>query len=149
MKILTVFLLLVSFFSFSAVASNEKGAQTLFDKLGGKDAITKVVDNFITRVGGDKRVNHFFAATIADEARLAGFKAKMVDQICQAAGGPCKYTGKDMKSTHTGMPIHGKDFEAVVEDLTLTLEEMKVPKQDQKKLLSILGPMKKDIVQKK
>ena len=149
MRIFTTFALFAVFFSVSAQATGEKGNQSLYDRLGGKDAITKVVDNFVARVGGDKRINHFFAATVADEARLAGFKSKMVDQICEASGGPCKYTGKDMKSTHTGMPIHGKDFQALVEDLTATLIEMKVPKKDQAQLLSILGPMKKDIVNKK
>jgi hemoglobin len=144
--ILSVSLMLMSV---SAMATGEKGNQSLYDRLGGKEAIQKVVDNFVARVGNDKRINHFFAATVADEARLTGFKAHMVEQICQATGGPCTYKGKDMKSTHSGMAIHGKDFDALVENLTAALNEMKVPKKDQAKLISVLKPMKKDIVEKK
>jgi hemoglobin len=144
--ILSVSLMLMSA---SAMAAGEKGKQSLYDKLGGKDTIQKVVDNFVAKVGNDKRINHFFAATVADEARMTTFKTHMVNQICQATGGPCTYTGKDMKSTHQGMAIHGKDFDALVENLKATLDEMKVAKPDQAKLISVLKPMKKDIVEKK
>lgn len=66
----------------------------LYDRLGGKKAITAVVDEFVARVAADRRINgFFFQQTAADPARLASFKAKLVDQICQASGGPCQYTG--------------------------------------------------------
>jgi hemoglobin len=68
--------------------------KSLYDRLGGKKAITAVVDEFVGRVAADTRINAFFAATAADAKRLATFKGKLVDQICQASGGPCKYTGK-------------------------------------------------------
>src|SRR5204863_322436 len=78
---------------------------------------TAVVDEFVARVAADNRINHFFAATASNPPRLAAFKGKLVDQICQAAGGPCKYTGKDMKTAHQGMGITTADFNALVEDL--------------------------------
>ena len=77
--------------------------KSLYDRLGGKKAITAVVDEFVARCAADKRINHFFTATASDPARLQKFKANLVDQICEAGGGPCKYAGKDMKTAHAGM----------------------------------------------
>ena len=122
---------------------------TLYDRLGGKPAITAVVDDFVGNVGADKRINKFFAATVADPARLAAFKGKLVDQICEASGGPCKYTGKDMKTAHAGMGVKSSDFDALVEDLTKSLDKFKVAKADKDTLLGVLGPMKAQIVEKK
>ena len=122
--------------------------KSLYDRLGGKTAITAVVDDFVGNVAADKRINAFFAATAADKNRLAAFKGNLVDQICQAAGGPCKYMGKDMKTAHAGMGITTADFNALVEDLTKTLVKFKVGKTEQDQLLGALAPMKAMIVEK-
>lgn len=122
--------------------------KTLYERLGGKKAITAVVDEFVGRVAMDNRINHFFAQTAADPARLGAFKMKLVDQICQASGGPCKYTGKDMKSAHAGMGITAGDFGALVEDLTGALDKFKVGAKEKSELLGALGPMQSDIVSK-
>lgn len=127
-------------------AALEAKETTLYQRLGGKPAITAVVDEFVARVAGDARINAFFAATAADPQRLAAFKGKLVDQICQASGGPCKYTGKDMKSAHAGMGIREGDFNALVEDLVGALDKFKVAAADKNTLLGVLGPMKGDIV---
>ena len=95
--------------------------KTLYDRLGGKAAIVAVVDEFVGRVAADTRINGFFKDTAADPARLAAFKGKLVDQICEASGGPCKYTGKDMKTAHQGMGITSADFNALVQDLGKSL----------------------------
>lgn len=124
------------------------GNDTLYKSLGGKKAIVAVVDDFVGRVAADDRINGFFKQTAADPARLAKFKKNLVDQICQAAGGPCKYMGKDMKSAHAGMGIGSADFNALVEDLVATLDKFKVKEQDKNALLGVLGPMKGDIVEK-
>src|SRR5580765_6524562 len=79
--------------------------KSLYDRLGGKKAITAVVDEFVGRVAADARINKFFSTTASDQKRLKTFKGKLVDQICQASGGPCKYKGKDMKTAHMGMGI--------------------------------------------
>jgi hemoglobin len=122
--------------------------KSLYDRLGGKKAIVAVVDEFVGRVAADTRINAFFKDTAADPARLAGFKGKLVDQICEASGGPCKYTGKDMKSAHAGMGISEADFNALVEDLAGALDKFHVATEDKNTLLGVLGPMKKDIVEK-
>src|SRR6266536_2001610 len=78
----------VSSASLLGQAAKEK---SLYDRLGGKKAITAVVDEFVGRVAADKRINAFFGATASNPARLKKFKGNLVDQICQASGGPCKY----------------------------------------------------------
>ena len=117
--------------------------QSLYNRLGGKPAITAVVDDFVARVAADRRINRFFANT-----DVPPFKAKLVDQICEASGGPCKYTGKDMKTAHAGMGVANADFDALVEDLVTTLDKFKVPAKEKGELLGVLGPMRKDIVSK-
>ena len=122
--------------------------KTLYDRLGGKKAITAVVDEFVGRVAADTHINSFFAATAADPQRLASFKIKLVDQICQASGGPCVYKGKDMKTAHAGMGVDEGAFNALVEDLVKSLDKFHVAEKDKNALLGVLGPMKKDIVEK-
>jgi len=121
---------------------------TAYKSLGGKKAIVAVVDDFVGRVAADNRINGFFKDTASDPARLAKFKKNLVDQICQATGGPCRYTGKDMKSAHAGMGIGLADFNALVEDLVASLDKFHVKDQDKTALLGALGPMKSDIVEK-
>ncbi len=116
-------------------------AKSLFDRLGGKPAITAVVDDFVVNLTADNRINAFFANT--DVPHL---KTMLVDQICEASGGPCKYTGKDMKTAHTGMHVKDEDFTALVEDLTRSLDKFKVPEKEKGELLGALGGMKGDIV---
>ncbi len=123
--------------------------RSLYERLGGKPALTAVVDEFVARVAADTRINTFFAATAADPARLATFKGRLVDQICEASGGPCKYTGKDMKAAHKGMGISGADFGALVQDLVAALDKFKVPEKEKGELLGALGPMQPQIVEKK
>jgi len=120
--------------------------KSLYDRLGGKKAITAVVDEFVSRVAADDRINHFFKLTASDPERLASFKGKLVDQICQATGGPCQYTGKDMKTAHAGMGISDADFNALVEDLSGALDKFKVGAKEKSELLGALGAMKSDIV---
>ena len=121
---------------------------SLYNSLGKKKAITAVVDEFVGRVAGDSRINGFFKATASDPKRLNKFKVNLVDQICQAAGGPCKYKGKSMKEAHKGMGISSADFNALVEDLVGALDKYKVKEADKQALLGALGGMKGDIVEK-
>ena len=115
--------------------------KSLYDRLGGKDAITAVVDEFVANVAADTRINAMFA-----NADVTNLKTKLVDQICEATGGPCKYTGKNMKDAHVGMNIKEADFNALVEDLVKALDKFKVPEKEKGELLGALGGMKPDIV---
>ena len=115
--------------------------KSLYERLGGKPAITAVVDDFVANVAADKRINGFFART--DIPRL---KRLLVEQICAGTGGPCKYTGRSMKAAHRGMGVRSRHFAALVEDLGKSLAKFKVPAREQRELVAILAPMKKDIV---
>ena len=139
----------IALLPFASAAQHAPKQKSLYDRLGGKQAITAVVDEFVGRVAGDNRINHFFAATASNPAQLASFKMKLVDQICEASGGPCKYTGKDMKTAHRGMGIATADFNALVEDLVGALDKFKVGEAEKSQLLSVLGPMQGQIVEKK
>lgn len=121
--------------------------KSLYSRLGGKKAITAVVEEFVNNCAADTRINKFFGDTAKDPKRLAKFKGNLVDQICQASGGPCKYKGKDMKTAHKGMGVSGADFDALVEDLVKALDKFNVGATEKGELLGALGPMKGDIVE--
>lgn len=114
---------------------------SLYDRLGGLNAIKVVVDDFVALVAADKRINGRFANT--DVPKL---KQRLVEQVCQGTGGPCQYQGKDMVSAHKGMNITDAEFGALVEDLVQALDKNKVPAKEKNELLGILGPMKPAIV---
>jgi hemoglobin len=115
---------------------------SLYERLGNLEAITSVVDSFVARCAGDDRINRKFERS--DVPRL---KKMLVDQVCDAAGGPCTYTGRDMRRTHDGMGVTAGEFDALVEDLVWTLDEFAVPKAEQEELLGLLAPMRGDIVE--
>jgi hemoglobin len=106
------------------------------------DAITVVVDDFVATCANDARINAKFAKS--DVPRL---KAMLVDQVCEATGGPCTYSGRDMTETHKGMGVTAGEFDALVEDLVSTLDRFSVPAAEQAELLGLLGPLKSDIVE--
>ena len=131
--------------SFAACSTPMKpmADQSLYQRLGGKEAITAVVDDFIGNVAGDARINKRFA-----NANIPRLKMLLVEQICAASGGPCTYTGRDMTTAHTGMNIQSAEFDALVEDLVKSLDKFKVPEREQGELLGALGGMKPAIVNK-
>ncbi len=136
-----VALVLVASLWLAGCATNSMQNQTLYQRLGGKPAITAVVDDFVANIAADARINRRFAKTDVPE-----LKSKLVDQICAGTGGPCTYTGADMKTVHRGMRIRDYEFDALVEDLVKSLDKFKVPAKEQGEVLGILGPMKADIV---
>jgi hemoglobin len=115
---------------------------SLYERLGGLDAITAVVDSFSARCAGDDRINGKFART--DIPRL---RKMLVDQVCEATGGPCTYTGRNMLEAHDGMGVTAGEFDALVEDLVATLDEFDVPMAERDELLALLGPMRSEIVE--
>jgi hemoglobin len=122
-------------------AAPAKANGSLFERLGGKAAITAVVDEFIGRVATDARIKHRFFNT--DIPKL---KMLLVELVCMATGGPCKYSGQDMESSHAGMELVDEEFSALVEDLAGALDKFKVPAKEKGELLGALGPMQPQIV---
>ena len=129
-----------------ALACGGKGKGTeqpkpLYDRLGGKDANTAVVDDFVGNVAADDRIKARF-----EHADVKNLKKQLVDQICSVSGGPCQYTGKDMKVAHTGMQIKDEEFTALVDDLKKSLDKFKVGQKERDELLGALGGLKPQIV---
>jgi len=116
--------------------------RSLYDRLGGTDAITAVVRAVVDRQLKDDRINRKFARTNRD--RLI---KEFVDQICQATGGPCKYTGRNMTETHHSMGVTSGEFQAFVEDVVAVLNDFKVGATEQDELLNILAPLREEIVE--
>ena len=116
--------------------------KSLFDRLGGLDAINAVTESWVARVGGDDRANAKFVRT--DIARL---KKEVADQLCEVTGGPCAYTGRTMRDTHAGMKTTAGEFEVVMQHLGATLDELNVAKPEQDELVELLRPMRDDIVE--
>jgi hemoglobin len=119
----------------------DPGPKTLFDRLGGLPAITAVVDEFVNRTTADPRIKDRFFNTDA-----VNLKRLLTEFVCLATGGPCKYTGRDMTSSHAGMDLVDDEFTALVEALIGALEKFKVPEKEKGELLGALGPLKPQIV---
>lgn len=137
--ILTLALLLAACSGMQSTGSQK----SLYERLGGKSAIQSVVDGFIGTVAADTRINGFFAKT--DIPRL---NMMLVEQICEASGGPCQYSGRSMLSAHQGMGVQESHFNALVEDLVKSLDKLNVPEREKNELLTALASMKSDIVRR-
>ena len=124
------------------IMTSKSDTSSLFNRLGGLPAITAVVDQFVANVAADTRINAYFA-----ETDIPHFKAELVDQICEATGGPCVYTGDDMVTAHKGLGISNADFNALGEDLAAALDQFNVPDREKNELLAALGAMQGDIVE--
>jgi hemoglobin len=127
--------------STTAAPPTTPAGPSLYDRLGGGEAVTAVVASFLATVAADDRINAFFAST--DLARL---QTQVVNQLGQATGGPQVYEGASMRTAHEGLGITVADFNAFVEDLVLTLDNAGVPAPEKQELLDLLAPMQSDIV---
>ena len=123
-----------------ARAALQVGA-TLYEDLGGTPGIERVVDATLAIVHADPHINLFFEnSDIPDLRRL------LVEQICAATGGPCEYTGRTMEESHSGMGLTDEDFDRFVADMIAAMDGLAVPKDQQQRLLALLGPMRPQIV---
>jgi hemoglobin len=142
-------------FSFLNACAGNLSAQTagtgkgekLYKRLGGYDAIAAVTDDFIDRLASDKQLARFFGGVSADSQKK--LRQHVVDQLCEATGGPCIYTGRTMKTSHAGLGIAESDWQAAVKHLVATLDKFKVPEKEKGEVLAIASSLKADIVEKK
>jgi hemoglobin len=133
--------------SVADLATAQDQPKALYDRLGGVYSIATVVDDFIERL----LVNHTLNANPAiNQARAhvpkAGLKFQVTALVCEATGGPCKYTGRAMKESHQQLNITEEQWQAMVVDFQGTLDKYKVPAREQEELIIIVGSTKKDIV---
>jgi hemoglobin len=118
--------------------------KTLYQRLGGYDAIAAVVDDFIVKLATDKELSKFFTG-FSDDSKQR-IRQHVIDQLCAAAGGPCIYRGRDMKTSHRGIGITERDWDISVNHLVSTLDSFKVPEKEKGELLTAISFFKKDIV---
>jgi hemoglobin len=114
----------------------------LFDRLGGKPAIEAVIDDFLGRVSQDPTINSGFAVSALPRVRQ-----RLIELVCVGSGGPCTYSGRDMRVAHAGLGITTEQFNSLVGHLVATLDKFKVPETEKGELLAVLGPMKPAIVE--
>ena len=131
----------------SASAQDATMKKSLYERLGGYNAIAAVVDDFVGRLVADKQFERFFVGHSTDSKRR--IRQHIVDQFCAAAGGPCIYTGRTMKDSHAGLNISEADWDAAAKHLVATLDKFKVPEPEKKDLLAFVTSLKGDIVEKK
>jgi hemoglobin len=131
----------------SAQSQAPSAAPALYKRLGGYDAIAAVTDDFIGRLAADKQLARFLVGLSADSQKK--LRQHVVDQLCEATGGPCIYIGRTMKTTHAGLGITEADWQSTVKHLAATLDKFKVPEKEKGELLAIASSLKADIVEKK
>lgn len=151
MKKLTLAIAMLAIFTagLSTVHARPVGAQekkSLYARLGGYDAIALVVDEFITRLATDKRFERFFSG-FSDDSKMR-LRQHILDQFCKAAGGPCVYTGRDMRTTHKGLGITEAEWDAAAKHLVGAMDKYKVPQAEKDELMAFVATQKKDIVEK-
>ena len=118
---------------------------SLYKRLGGYDAIAAVSDDFIGRLLKDPTFERFFVG-FADDSKKR-IRQHLVDFLCQNTGGPCFYTGRDMKTAHAGMGVTKEEWDKAVALIGETLTALKVPAEESQELASMLVPLEKDIVE--
>ena len=119
--------------------------KSLYERLGGYDAISAVVDDFATKLFDDPVVGKRFFG-MGDDTR-EGFRQKNKNLVCRVTGGPCQVISRPADVTHGGMGIKASEFNIVVQHLVDTLNKFKVPEKEQEELLAIIGTLRPDIVE--
>jgi hemoglobin len=119
--------------------------KSLYERLGGYDAVAAVVDDFFGRMGADKQLQKYFVGFSDDSQRRT--RQLTVDFICKATGGPCYYTGRDMATTHMGIGLTESDWTLAVKHLNGTLDKFKVPEKERGEVLAFISSLKDDIVE--
>ena len=122
-------------------AAAPAASRPLFERLGGQEGLTAIVEGLIFNIGADPRTRLHFT-----NINIGGFKTKMVEYLCEQTGGPCKYTGGEMKARHAPLQIGNAAFDAFMEDLTKSLDNKQVAQSDKDELLGILGKLRPDVV---
>jgi hemoglobin len=115
---------------------------SLYERLGGRDAIATVVDDFVARCAADDRINRKFART--DVARL---RQNMIDWIVEFGDGPATYSGRDMRTTHEGMGVTGGEYDALIENLVASLDRFGVGEAEKAELTGPEARLRADIVE--
>src|SRR5262245_47119496 len=121
--------------------------KSLYERLGGQPAVEAVANGLVDRILADNRVNKWFAHAGSTPENKAAYKAKLTAFICKSVGGPCNYTGRDMVTAHKGRDVTNEAFNAVVENLSAQLDQLKVPAPEKNEVMQLIGTLRASIVQ--
>ncbi len=134
-------------FALAAFTAGTSVAQekTLYERLGGYDAVSAVVDDFAGKLFKDPVVGARFFG-MSDDSR-EGFRQKNKNLICNVTGGPCKVISRSAAKTHGGLGIKASEFDIVAQHLVDTLNKFKVPEKEHKELMAIIATLRPDIVE--
>jgi len=119
--------------------------KTLYERLGGYDAISAVCTNLLPRLQADPHLARFWQHR--GEDGLKREKQLLIDFLCSSAGGPLYYTGRDMKTTHKGMRISETDWSVFLRHLHATLEAFQVPQAERDEVVAFVQSTKNDMVE--
>ncbi|MCA9213431.1 MAG: group 1 truncated hemoglobin [Planctomycetales bacterium] len=122
-------------------------AESLYTRLGGFDAIAAVADNLLPRLMADEQLGRFWQHRGEDGIRRE--KQLLVDFLCQSAGGPMYYTGRNMELAHGGMAISEADWTRFIGHLTDTLAHFNLADQETKDVLDFVASTKSEIVEER
>jgi len=125
---------------------NSPPEETLYRRLGGYDVIAAVIDEFLSRFGSDPKLARFGGGRSLDSRQRA--RQLLIDQMCSLAGGPCVYTGRDMKTAHAGLGITEAEWQATMQYASAALEKNRVAGKEKEGFLAIFQKYKDDIVEK-
>lgn len=120
--------------------------KSLYERLGGYDVIAAVIDDLMKRIVSDPRLAKYFAGHGEDS--MKHLRQMQVEMICEATGGPCFYTGRNMKAVHKGIGINGIEWQSLITHLVGVLDTFNVADAEQKEVLNILNMIKGDIVER-
>lgn len=121
--------------------------ESLFERIGGENAIAMVVDRFSDEVVKNPKLNVNPALKEWNKTgQLPGLKFMRTLWICQAAGGPFQYTGKDMHSAHKGLHLTSEEFDEVGAEIGKALDHFKVPEREKKEVLAAIVARKQEVV---
>ena len=127
------------------MTANETREQSLYQRLGGYDAIAAATDDLLSRLQGDPRIKDFWKGASLDNRRKA--RQLIVDFMVEAAGGPAFYVGRDMKKSHEGMQIGEADWAVFMEHSAATLDHFGVPARERDEVLAFFTSLKEEIVE--
>ena len=151
MKLLVA--VLVATFAVPLAGAEERTAaagKSLYERLGGLKGITLVSDDFIDRLVKNATLNKNKAINAGRKSSPPPYLKFQVSQlVCEVTGGPCKYTGKNMKEAHAHLHITENEWKIMTADFKKSLDKFKVPEAEQKELFDIVGKTKGDIVESK
>lgn len=128
----------------AACAGSEFKHPSLYQRLGGKGGLVVIVDGWLARAAADDRLSGAFDAATRDRIRPL-----LVEQLCELVGGPCRYTGRDMKTAHAGTRIDAAHYDAMLNALGRAMTEYRIPAVEQKALFDRLKPLRNDIISRR